>query len=155
MKRNTFSIMVVLLCVNFTIQAQSRFSILPTVGIATPILDNGLGFQLGVNPSLAIRPNFYAEGQLSYTYINTTAFISGEAGSSSSFYALIGGRFYLTPETKKIRPYINGLVGGFSSNDSDGNLGFSVGGFIEMRRTVIGISFESTQNLVLKLGRVF
>lgn len=148
-------VFITLFCLSFATTAQNKFSVLPTVGVATPILDNGLGFQLGVNPSYAITPNFSLEGQVSFTHINATSFIAGEDKTTNSFYALIGGRLYLAPESKAFRPYINALIGGFNNNTSDGNLGFSTGGFLELNRTIIGLSFESSQNLVLKLGRVF
>jgi hypothetical protein len=156
MKNNAFEKLLFLLCLSFTINAQEGdFSILPTAGIAAPILDNGTGFTVGLNPAYTVNPYFSIEGQISYTYIKTTAFISGKSGKINSLYTLIGGRLYFLPKEKTVRPYINVLGGGNYGNDSDYNLGLSVGAFLEMKKTVMGLSFETSQNLVLKLGRIF
>ena len=148
-------ISLTLLCLNVAIHAQNRLSTLPTVGVVTPLLDNGLGFQVGVNPSFKVNQYVSIESQFSYSYINASAFLTGEDEINNSFYALIGGRLYLASERKTFRPYINAMMGSSHSNKSGKNLGFSTGGFLQIGKTVVGISLESTQNIVFKLGRRF
>ncbi len=144
--------------------AQSNnFSALATVGLSAPILDSGSGYHVGINPSYLLSNNFSIEGQLSYlaTKINGS-FLSGNEGKSNAANALVGGRLYLTSAASPNRFYFNLLVGisynkeEINSLTQEGmiNPGFSAGAFMELKKLVLGLSFDTPQNLVLKAGYV-
>jgi len=42
----------------------NKFSNTAILGVGTPILDNGIGFHIGYNPSLSVHEYFAVEGQL-------------------------------------------------------------------------------------------
>jgi len=142
----------------------NNFSVMPTLGVSTPILDGGVGFHIGVNPSLSLHEYFAAEGQVSYNYTKiTSGFLNGDTGTAYSANFLLGPRIYFTPEGAKVRPYINALVGGLYYNeaadrvdsDSEFGLGFSGGGFVKIDRFVVGLSYETLGDIVLKVGYTF
>jgi hypothetical protein len=157
-------LIVVLLFSGSLANAQSNnFSTLTTIGISTPIVDNGNGYHLGINPSYLLSNNFSLEGQLSYLYTKISgSFLSGNEGKSNAVNALVGGRLYLTSAAKPTRLYFNLLVGinynkeEINSIKGDGmiNAGFSAGAFVELKKLVLGLSFDTPQNLVLKVGYV-
>ncbi len=104
------------------------------------------------------------EGQLSYIHTDISgAFISGGEEKVNAGNALVGGRLYFTAREKKLRPYLNLLLGGnYTQENQDGGEttanfgpGFSVGGFLEMQKLLIGLSIDSPQNIVLKAGFIF
>ena len=76
----------------FLSTAQSKsFRTHANIGISTPILDNGIGFQVGLNPSLRLNKFISAEGQISYNFTKTTgSFLAGKTGKSNSAN-LLGG----------------------------------------------------------------
>lgn len=157
-------LIVVLLFSGSLVNAQSNnFSNLVTIGINTPLLDNGVGYHIGINPSYLLSNNFSAEGQLSYltTQINGS-FLSGNDGKSNAVNALVGGRLYLTSAANPNRFYLNLLLGisynkeEINSVTQEGmiNPGFSAGAFVELKRLVIGLSFDTPQNLGIKVGYI-
>ncbi len=136
----------------------------PIIGVSKPIFDSGLGFHIGVNPSYSLSSNFSLEGQLSYSYTEiTSSFLSGKTGQSNSTNILMGGRLYLNSEERPNRFYLNLLVGGnYIKEEGNGvkydgeiNMGISSGGFFELGKFLIGLSYETPQNLILKIGYVF
>ncbi len=76
----------------YTYAQQSPFSTSATVGLTSPLLDNGLGIHLGVNPAYALLPHVAVEGQLSYLYTNISgSFLSGNTGHYHAVNSLAGG----------------------------------------------------------------
>lgn len=142
-----------------TIAQKRNFSISPTVGLNTPILDNGSGLHFGLNPAYAVSSRFTIESQISYAYANIDGtFLSGESDFQENFNALIGGRLYVRSDEKKVRPYFNLLVGGTINRRSDYEeylFGVSTGFFVDIRRFLVGLSFETPGNVILKVGYVF
>lgn len=149
--------------INLTNAQESRLELLPTIGVTSPILDNGIGFHVGLNPYVRINKRVSAEGQLSYIYTNiTSSFLSGNISSVNSVNTLVGGRIYVNPEDKNTRFFLNLLIGLNylkETNNIGGvgeyNVGFSGGTFIELNRVVIGLTFDTPQNLIFKLGYAF
>ncbi|MFK7933937.1 MAG: hypothetical protein AB8G22_10540 [Saprospiraceae bacterium] len=160
-----FFVILILLSVGKLLPAQdTNFSTSTTVGITTPILDNGSGFHIGVNPAYSVSPRFSLEGQVSYLYTKINgSFISGNQGKSNAVNTLVGGRLYLSSEERPNRLYINLLVGGnYNNEEIDGRAnggefsgGFSVGGYVAFRKILLGLSYDTPQNLILKVGYVF
>jgi len=77
-KRNYF-LLLLIVCTVVTIQAQeSSFRTNATIGIGTPLLDNGTSYFVGVNPHYRVTPHVSIEGQLSFVAsIITGTFIIG------------------------------------------------------------------------------
>ena len=134
-----------------------------TLGITSPILDNGLGFYLGINPYLLITPNLAMEGQVSYTKVKISgAFISGRSGFNTNLNTLIGTRLYLNSKEKKIRLYLNLLIGGaYNRMQLNGldpyknfEMGYSIGSFVSFDKIIFGLSYENN-NPILKIGYDF
>jgi hypothetical protein len=156
------ALFVVLLLAGKGVQAQnSMFSTSLNAGLSFPILDNGRGIHLGVNPAFRIGDRFELEGQLSYVYTKIThSFLSGNTGYDHAINSLVGARYYFNSKNNRIRPYVNFLVGGMISKEKLNNtnyspeisLGLSVGAFIEIYRFVGGISIETPRNFTFKLG---
>jgi len=58
---------VLLLFLGYLANAQKKpFSKTVTIGVTTPVLDNGIGPQLGLNPAYRLSPVFSLEEQMSY-----------------------------------------------------------------------------------------
>lgn len=158
-------VMMFLALVGTIANAQNNnFSTTATLGIGTPLLDNGLGFHIGVNPSFSVSEYFAVEGQLSY--VNTSiksSFLSGDTGKVHSVNGLVGSRLYFTPQDAKVRPYINALVGGLYNHEvmdridsePEFRLGFSGGAFVKIDRFVVGLSFDTPENVIFKAGYTF
>ena len=164
--RKQLILLFLISCTSYTVLSQkSVLSTNVTVGISTPILDNGTGLHVGINPYYAFNRVIGIEGQLSYVHTNITgSFINGKSGYENSFNLLIGGRVYLFPKVRKTKPYLNLLIGGLHNRsflDPNGlprtevSLGASAGLFLEMKRFLIGISADSPSNLILKTGLRF
>jgi hypothetical protein len=143
---------------------QNKFSILANLGVSTPILDNGIGATLGMNPSFRLNKYFSIEGQLSYIYTKTYAsFIAGKQGQNNAVNFLAGARLYGNKPGKSIRPYLNLLVGlNYAKDELNGkvfesvlNPGLSTGIFVEFKKIVVGVTFDTPQNLNLKAGYIF
>ncbi|RMG72612.1 MAG: hypothetical protein D6722_05155 [Bacteroidetes bacterium] len=144
------------------VQAQDRaFSTTLQAGLANPLLDNGIGFHVGVNPTYALEPVFSLEGQLSYAYTRVnSSFISGDQGHAHALNALAGGRLYIAPAHSQLRPYLSLLLGVYRGQETINGvqetatwgLGFSGGAYFQWRRMVAGLSFDTPQNIILKVG---
>ena len=154
-----------LLFVALSTNAQSHhFSNSASFGVTSPILDNGIGFHMGINPSYSIYSHISAEGQISYLYTKLgSSFLSGKMGYSNSVNTLIGGRIYFNSEGNTVRPFINFLAGvTYNKEESDGiklesefSPGLSGGIFLEFDKLLTGISVESPQHIVIKIGYGF
>lgn len=143
---------------------EKNFNLLPTIGATTPLLDNGVGYHLGLNPSFRLLKKLSIEGQISYAVTSVSGtFISGDTGSVKSFNALIGIRQYLNSSDAKTRFFMSHLVGinvmGQTINSvatpRDSSFGFSIGAFLEFNSLVAGLAFEAPDNWVFKLGYSF
>lgn len=141
-----------------------KFSIEPTIGLTTPILDDGLGFHIGINPSIRLTQWLSAEGQISYIYTKVnSSFLSGNVYVINSVNTLLGGRFYLNSEDKKTRFFFSLLTGLNYNNEKKNNMssegefqfGFAGGAYININRIIIGLSYDTPGNLILKLGFSF
>lgn len=154
-----------LLVFGLSVHAQKdNLKVSPNLGVTTPILDGGIGFHLGINPAYTLSPRFSVEGQVSYLYTKINgSFLSGNEGRSNSINTLVGGRLYLNSEEKRNRFYLNLLFGGNYNKEEindvklDGafDFGFSGGGFFEINKFLIGVSYDTPQNFILKVGYVF
>ncbi len=140
---------------------KSNFMTSSTIGVASPILDGGIGLHIGINPSYSLSNKFSLEGQVSYFHTKiSSSFLSGNTGSVNSINTLAGGRLYLNSEERTNRFYLNLLVGGNYykekrngfKKDGEINVGFSTGAFFELNKFLIGLSYDTPQNLILKIG---
>ena len=147
-----------------TYAQKSHFSTLSTIGVTTRLLDSGLGYHMGMNPTYLLSSKVSIEGQISYLYTKiTSSFLSGKERKSQSINTLAGGRFYLNSEERTNRFYLNLLIGLNYNKEEFNNVkqsgefgvGLSGGGFFEFNKFVIGLSYDTPQNLVLKAGYVF
>ena len=154
---------LLLLCYGGNATAQG-FSVAGTVGYAVPILDNGSGFHVGVNPFYDIGNYFAVEGQVSYARVEVNGgFLSGEQSIDKSFNVLAGPRLYFTSPARKVRPFINALFGLNSFNSERINrddvqnsmLGISVGAYANIRQFVVGLALETDGLVALKAGYAF
>ena len=138
---------------------EEEFYTTPMIGLSSPILDNGTGFYIGVNPSFPLSRFISVESQLSFAYVKIDgSFISGETGSQSNVNALLGGRLYLLSKERKARPYFNLLVGGMYNSEEDYmefTFGGSAGGFVEINKILLGVSVETPGNIIVKAGYIF
>lgn len=159
--KNSLILLTIFMCATSTIAQKSKFSVFPNFGVTKPILDGGLGFHAGVNPSYKLSNRFALEGQVSFSYTDiSSAFLSGKRGSVSASNFLTGGRLYLNPNSKKSIFYLNLLAGlNVIKEKSEGlvlgteyGFGFSTGGFVNLSGLTLGITYDTPQNLVLKLG---
>jgi len=166
-KKGIIAIMFLAFVGTFANAQTNDFSITATVGVGTPILDNGIGWHIGVNPGFSVSEYFAVEAQVSYFNTKITgSFLSGDTGKAHAVNGLIGPRLYFTPQDAKVRPYINGLIGGLynreikeriggTSTISEFDIGFSGGAFVEIDKFVVGLSYDTPQNLILKVGYSF
>lgn len=146
----------------FAASAQSSdFSITPNIGLTSPVLDEGVGFHIGVNPSYYLTSWLSLEGQVSYSYTSIrSTFINGNSGEAFSVNTLAGGRVYLLPSHMLTRLYANLLLGVNYFNEevnevpqeAELGLGASVGLYVETTKFVFGVSYDTPENLVLKVG---
>lgn len=136
------------------------------LGVASGILDNGFGLNLGLTASQSLSRFFALEGQASYTKAGVSSFLSGEKERIGSLSLLVGGRLYLTSPQKSIRPYLNFLVGGAFVNErrigsattstDEFTAGASTGLYVEVKRKLFfGVSVESPSFLILRGGYAF
>ena len=154
-------ILCLLLGYSLSAHSQDRaFSTTLSLGIGSPLLDNGPSFHFGLNPNYQLAPIFSLEGQVSYirTQINGS-FLSGRTGNSNTLNLLGGGRLYLLSEGRKLRPYLNLLVGTvYEQEQLDGTessqwgFGYSAGAYVEFNDLALGLSLDAPQYLLLKVG---
>lgn len=154
---------LLLLSIAGSLSGQERKRILQgTVGVASPILDNGLGIHLGVNPAFQMRKQFFAEGQVSYIYTNAqSSFLAGETSTAHTANVLLGARVYLNSPAQTTRFFLHAMFGFFCHREvnqfeaDEIGLGRALGGYVEFNRLVTGLAFNSPQHLILKLGYSF
>lgn len=136
----------------------AQLNVAATVGIASPILDNGFGVQVGVNPSFELTEYLSLESQFSLIHVNGTQFISGDEFTSKSYNALAGGRLYVLSSKKSFRAFINFLAGAnFNPGETrESDLGLSLGVYGEFKDDFLfGIAGETDGFFVGKLGYQF
>jgi hypothetical protein len=162
--KNLLLFLIMVGFVNYAKAQDQKFSALATIGVSSPILDNGIGFHLGLNPCLRLTERISAEGQISYIYSKIgSSFLKGEQGYFNSINTLAGGRLYFNSGEKKNRFFFNLLVGlnykkeeeNNIEKDGEANLGFSSGVFMDLSRITLGLTYDTPQNLILKLGYSF
>lgn len=161
---NLSLILWIALSLTRTLAQERDLHVFANLGLGTPFLDKGIGIHLGLNPSCSLFRFLSLEGQASYLYTRTTsAFISGKRGNSHSWNLLAGGRLYFHSKERKNRFYINLLVGGNYLRENlhgekyleEFNPGLSLGSFLELKSITFGLSLESPENLIFKLGYKF
>lgn len=148
---------------NYFYAQEKRLEFQPTIGVSSPILDNGFGVYAGFNPYTRITESLYAEGQISYMYTHvSSSFLSGNIGFTHTANTLIGGRLYVNPDHHGARFFFNLLLGLNYLNESnkpggadDITFGYSGGTFLELNRFITGLTFDTPQHLILKLGYSF
>lgn len=155
--------------INNTISQDKSFEKLVTLGVSQPILNNGNGVHVGINPSYELTKSFSLDGQLSYIYTNIDSyFLSGDYGHSNDVNLLFGGRFYLNSTENKNRFFINLLLGlNYERDDrvvdqvinyrkirEEYRLGFSFGGFYRFKKINFGLTYDS-HHIVFKCGYSF
>ncbi|MFK7807707.1 MAG: acyloxyacyl hydrolase [Saprospiraceae bacterium] len=160
--KSIISLIVLLITFQSNSIAQDRqYIFTPNVGLTIPVLDNGVGFHIGINPAYRITQRLYIEGQLSYSYTDINgSFLSGGKGNDWAVNTLFGPRLYINSEDKKNRFYLNLLAGAVyhtekrdgRSDDTDFELGYSAGIYYEMGRLMLGLSVDSPGYFVLKVG---
>ncbi|MCI4671590.1 MAG: hypothetical protein MRZ79_25835 [Bacteroidia bacterium] len=158
-------LLIGLLSLGLCAQAQDKkFSTAATMGITTPFLDNGIGLHLGLNPAYRLTARLTAEGQLSYLYTDVnSSFLSGDETTGNAVNALAGGRLYLNKEKKKNRFYLNCLLGlNYNKEEANGvsragefSPGLSTGAYAQLNKILIGLSYDTPQNFVLRFGWIF
>lgn len=160
-------IITTILCLIFFHSAlhgqDNKLKINANLGIGTPILNGGICYHIGINPSYQITNYFSGETQVSYVFTDVnSAFLTGADSQSSAFNLLVGLRLYFTSPEKNFRPYFNCMLGGIYVNEMNmfGNpnyfgVGYSTGLFIEYNKITSGITFEGEGNIIVKLGYNF
>jgi len=157
--------------VGTTAKAQkNNFSHTVTLGGILPLLQHGSGFHVGYNPDFSLSPFFAVEGQLSYyctKRITSGIFTPGYTYTLHSVNLLAGGRLYFTPEDKKVRPYVNLLIGGFrnrqvrehsfedTSESTELIFGVVTGAYVNIKRFTLGVSTNTPKSLIFKVGYNF
>jgi len=141
-----------------------KFKLTPNVGLATTILSGGAGVQVAINPSYQLYKSLHAEGQISYSNVQAgdTFFSANEKVTAVN--ALVGLRVYLFGNAATTRLYTNLMIGitsyqvtnfstGRETNTQDA--GASLGLYLERKKFVVGVSFDSPEHMVLRVGFVF
>ena len=110
--------------------------------------------------------NLYSKKEKRFkTDLQSSLNVSGAQNSSSSFLsvnALYGGRYYIIDPEKPVTAFVNALVGGVyiyelgdDFIDDRFGVGYSVGGFVDINRLMIGAAAESFHNFIFKVGYTF
>jgi hypothetical protein len=147
-------------------QSQDRkLEFSPTTGLVMAYEEPGSGFEeLGYGVHFGV--NIYSKRPKRLkTDLQISMNFTGKAigtGSILSVNALYGGRFYLTRPEQRTKVFVNALAGGafigesgddFTENRFD--LGYSLGSFVLIKRMLLGVSAESYNNVILKIGYTF
>ena len=152
-----------ILCFSIVISfaQKGQFSTFLNVGVTNPFLEDGSGFQAAINPYYMVSKGIAIEGQISYARTNIeSAFISGQSGVDKSLNILFGPKFYLAGPDKKVRPYLNLLLGILNNKEEregmerepSTELGLSTGAYLQISDFVLGISFDTPSNGIFKVG---
>ena len=162
----TCYLLALLLLVGVASRAQdTKKEISPTMGFVVSDEEFGLadpetafGVHIGANLYSKELKRLKSDLQLS---LNLTGMPMG-TGRILSVNALYGGRYYIINPEKNVSVFINGLVGGAfiaeSGDDYTENrfgLGYSAGVFGDINRFILGISVESFNSFILKVGYSF
>jgi hypothetical protein len=130
------------------------------------------GIHFSINPLYRVSGFFSLEGQVSYSnmkYNRSDDFFGHDGGSTQNLNLLVGGRVYVTKESRKIRPFIHLLLGYGRGHDKyydasnifrteeTGPLGITMGLNLEVFHSFsIGLGVEGpTPNIVAKMGYKF
>lgn len=139
-----------------------------------------LGLYVGYNYQFSIRPRFSWEAQASFSYSKfdrDDSLFGHNGGEKQGVVLLCGPRLYLSKASRRTRLYINLLAGlayfaesEFRNNgpvegpggieilfeENIAEIGYSLGAYLEFNdKFVIGTSFESRTNQVVKIGLKF
>jgi len=162
----TCYLVALLLFVGVASRAQgSKKEITPTIGFVVSHEEFGLadletafGIHIGANMYSRELKRIKSDLQVS---LNLSGMPAG-SGRILSFNALYGGRYYILNPEKPASVYVNALVGGVfiaeSGDDYTENrfgLGYSAGVFGDIDRFIVGISVESFNAYILKVGYSF
>lgn len=161
MTRSLFLLLSLCLGLSMNIQAQGQpYAVTPQLGVVFPILDEGTGFHVGINPTARLLSWLSAEGQLSFRTTRITGeFLSGKPRipkSLNAAQAMGGLRLYMNRERNKYRPFLNVLLGlgyiqetGLESS-IDGAATYGI--FVQGPHLMGGLSIETQGALLFKLG---
>lgn len=162
MKLSTWILSALLLGSVWSLPAQNADrSLAITLGLASPVLDNGLGPQIGLNPRIPLNDYLALGGQLSYQYLSIQGtFLAGNRGNEQVGQALAGLHLFLLPDRFRVRPYLAVLAGGaiFTENVSGSaaasvvQVGYSLAAYADIDRWLVGIAYEGPGYLLLKVG---
>lgn len=156
-------LLFLLLCLGLymTLPAQRQsFAVTPQAGLVFPVLDEGIGIHIGLNPTARLLSWISAEGQFSYSNTRITReFLSGTPRTPKRIHttqAMGGLRLYLNRERNKYRPFLNVMLGTGYIEETDLDPGFegaaSYGIFVQGPHLMGGLSIETHGALLFKLG---
>ncbi|MFK8056301.1 MAG: hypothetical protein AB8F78_09310 [Saprospiraceae bacterium] len=159
MKSRYYLILLSALCTSLNMSAQkNKTEISFTGGYALQLVPAGSGWHGGINVYSKTEKRLKLDLQFS-------ANLTREKNSYRSHFAanLIGGtRYYILDPTKTATIFTNVLVGpAFVIENGDDyiesllNIGYSVGIFVDNNRFLTGLSIESYQSLLFKVGYAF
>jgi len=149
---------------NFCHAQDSGIDLFVHGAITTPILDNGTGFSLGLNPSKDLNRFIKAEMQINYNYTTiSSSFVSGRTGSVNSGNVLVGGRLSFMPSEKPNRIYVNALIGANLSREMKDGLetqddllfGLSSGVYVKLKQFAVGAGVEAPAYFFVRAGYTF
>jgi len=169
MKTPKLLMVILLMCIySHMVQAQDqtattpkKFAFAATVGYVEKLdTFNGSsrGFHLGINMYKAHAIRWTWDSQLSFNY-------TGDSNSSSDRFTtlgLFGIRRYFSSHENSTRIFMN-LLGGLALEIDSGDdftetlpdVGYSVGLYVQSKKFVYGLSVESPENLIVKVGISF
>ena len=161
MKRLTILLTLFLSCIFFLSQLQAQRTSVGIMGGASfPILDNGFGVHVGIHPSYRLNSYLSLEGQASFTtnFIDA-GFLSGQTSRDQFIQLLAGPRIYLSPRDSKNRYYFNLLLGWGARvsalrllDDYNNYFGYSGGFYAQFSHWILGVGYETPQNIFFKIG---
>lgn len=105
----------------------SKFAVFGTAGVAVPHGDLSIfldpGFSVNTGLEYMITKQFSAEGTFGYHRFSTLF------GGHSNLYQLsANGKYYFVDDSTKLRPFVNGGVGGYVTDSATVHFGGNVGG---------------------------
>ena len=159
-------LLALLMVTGIAAEAQDkRFEFTPSLGFVVHHENLGYSFReftygvhLGVNMYNARAKRLKSDLQVS---INASG---GGTGSSDliTINGLYGGRYYILDPARTTRVFINALLGGAFVNETGDDftesyldVGYSSGIFVQSNRLILGVSVESFNNFVFKVGYAF
>lgn len=161
MNRFTILLFFILASTLFLSHLQAQKTTVGLMGGASfPILDNGFGLHIGIHPSYSLNSYLSLEGQASFTtnFIES-AFLSGETYRDQFMQFLAGPRLYVNSNTTNNRYFVNLLVGWGArvsalriSTNYNNYLAYSGGLYGQFSHLILGIGYETPQNIFFKIG---